>query len=205
MSSENPAAKRVIKAATERGEQVFRSAFEAGASAPSVANVAGQGAGGAADLARQVAGVVLRTAIAVGEQLVEAAGELESMVDQPREPTRREPYVAATGTAEAAALMLPSVSPGQATAKTFDVRNDGLDTIDAMTLRCDGLFGVGDRRIAARSIRFTPSEVHVLPRGTTTVECTVNVPAAAKRGTYTGLIAASGYAGVQLLVSLTVI
>ena len=88
MSSENP----VKKAAIKLGEQEFRKAFGAGggssagagAPAPGLGAVANEGASSAADLARQVAGIMLRAAIGIGEQVVDAAGKLESVVgDQP--------------------------------------------------------------------------------------------------------------------------
>ena len=73
-----------------------------------------------------------------------------------------------------------------------------------MSLRCDGLFALAGRRIPGESVRFAPPTVDVAPRGTAQVECTVNVPATAKRGSYTGLIE-TGRTGVELLVSLTVV
>jgi hypothetical protein len=209
MSSENP----VKKAAIKLGEQEFRKAFGAGggssagagAPAPGLGAVANEGASSAADLARQVAGIMLRAAIGIGEQVVDAAGKLESVVgDQPAAGSTYEPRADDTTPREPVALMLPPVSPGGATSKRFDVRNASLATIDAMTVRCDGLFARGGSRIPGTRIRFTPPTVDVAPHGTAEVECTVDVPAAATRGTYTGLIE-TDRTGVQLLVSLTVV
>ena len=49
-----------------------------------MSDVAGEGVSTAADLARQVAGIVLRAATGIGEQVVQAARQLESAVaDEP--------------------------------------------------------------------------------------------------------------------------
>lgn len=212
MSSEKPASTPITEAATALGEEELRRAYAdagrtsaAGGSAPGVSDVASEGVSSAADLARQVAGIVLRAAVGIGEQVVQAAGQLESAVgDGPAGTPKYEPHTDAAASREPVVLRLASVSPGAPAAKRFVVRNDSLDTIDAMPLRCDGLFALAGRRIPGESVRFTPPTVDVAPRGTAQVECTVNVPATAKRGSYTGLIE-TGRAGVQLLVSLTVV
>ncbi len=212
MSSENPPSDPITPAATTLGEEEFRRAFgaagrsaPAGGTAPGVSDVAGEGVSTAADLARQVAGIVLRAATGIGEQVVQAARQLESVVvDEPAGGSAYEPPTDATARCEPAVLRLQSVSPGGTASKRFVVRNDSLDTIDAMFLRCDGLFALAGRRILGESVRFTPPTVDVAPRGTAQVECTVNVPATAKRGSYTGLIE-TGRTGVELLVSLTVV
>jgi hypothetical protein len=202
---------RFMEAATDLGEQALRKVDAGGRrsggarGAPGLGAVANEGASGAADLAREVAGIMLGGAIGIGEQLVDVAGRLESVVvDQPRDKARHEPHAYDMAAPEPVALRLPSVSPGRATSKRFDARNESLATIDAMTLRCDGLFGAGGRHIPGTSIRFTPIKVDLAPRGTAGVECTVEVPASAKRGTYTGLIEA-GETRAQLLVSLTIV
>jgi hypothetical protein len=212
MSSEKPRSTPITRAATTLGEEELRRAYAdvgrteaSGGSAPGVSDVAGEGVSTAADLARQVAGIVLRTAAGIGQQVVDAAGQLESAVgNEPAGTPKYKPPTDTAASAEPAVLRLGSVSPGDTASKRFVVRNDSLDTIDAMSLRCDGLFALAGRRIPGESVRFTPPTVDVAPRGTAQVECTVNVPAAAKRGSYTGLIE-TGRTGVQLLVSLAVV
>ena len=78
--------------------------------------------------------IALRAAIGIGEQVVHAARQLESAVG--RRAGRRigiEPHTDDTARCEPAVLRLQSVSPGAAASKRFDVRNDSLDTIDAMS------------------------------------------------------------------------
>ena len=205
MSSENPPASPFAKTATSLGEEELRRAYDApapgtvaGGSKPGVTDVANEGVSAAADVARQVAGIVLRA-------VAQAAGQLESLVgDEAAGAPAHEPHTDTRAPGEPVVLRLSSVSPGGSASKRFDVRNDSLATIDAMPLRCDGLFALAGRRIAGESVRFTPPTVDVAPRGTAQVECVVNVPATAKRGSYTGLIE-TGRTGVQLLVSLTVV
>jgi hypothetical protein len=213
MSSEKPSSKDVKAAATDLGRDEFRKAYGAAAGrgparargrAPGLTDVASEGASGAADLAREVAGIVLRAAVGIGEQVVKAAGQLESVVvDEPGGLTY-EPRTGDAAPCEPPVLRLPAVSPGDTASKTFDVRNDSLDTMDAMRLQCDGLFAHAGARIPGKSIRFTPPTVDVAPKGSAPVECTVKVPAGAKRGSYTGLIE-TGRTGVDLLVALTVV
>jgi hypothetical protein len=216
MSSEIPPTKRLIDAATDLGEQALRKVGGGGdrsrggrGRAPTgqaPGTVAGEGAAGAADLARDAAGLALRAAVMFGERALDFAGQLESKVgDAPAAGARREPYADRAAASGPLALMLGSTSPGGTVSKSFDVRNDSFDRIDGMRLRCDGLFGAGGRHISATSIRFSDDNVAVAPSGTARVECTVDVPAGATRGTYTGLIEAADRPGVQLLVSLTVI
>jgi hypothetical protein len=87
----------------------------------------------------------------------------------------------------------------------FEVRNDSRDMIDAMRLRCGGLFGADDLRVASLDVTFTPP-LDVPPRSRVQVICQVkNVSASAKLGHFVGLIEARGLTGVQLLVSLDVV
>jgi hypothetical protein len=216
MSSEGSSAKPVMDAARVLADQTYRWAHGASgrsgggtgpSTIPSRGTVAGEAAAEGADVARQAAGILLRAARAFGEQTVDAAGELESLVTgrKPRDPSQGAPPAPGAAPRRPAALMLGSVSPGRSASKPFDVRNDSLDTINAMPLHCDGLFGAAGRHIAARNVTFDPLSVNVRPQGTAEVKCTVAVPRTATRGTYTGLITASDRTGVQLLVSLTVI
>jgi hypothetical protein len=212
MSSENPPPTPFAEAAASLGEEELRRAYDAagrtpaaGGSAPGVSDVASEGASTAADAARKVAGGVLRAAVGFGELVVDLAGQLESaLADAPAGASTNEPHTDATAPRGAVVLRLPSVSPGETASKPFVVRNDSLDTIDAMLLRCDGLFALAGRRIPGESVRFAPPTVEVAPKGTAQVECAVKVPATAKRGSYTGLIE-TGRTGVELLVSLTVV
>ena len=217
MSSKERPQKGLIEAATELGDQVYRQVYErfsgrAGADtadrAAGVVDAANERASGAVDLARDIAGLILRTAITIAEDVVEAAGQLESVVaGQPVGSPIVEPHEsddAVVTTAAPVALGLPDVSPGRTTSIPFDVRNDSLETIDAMRLRCGGLFGPGDVRIAGHYIKFAPVTVDVASHSVAKVTCTVDVPADAKRGHYAGLIEATGLTGVQLLVSLDV-
>src|SRR4051812_16914183 len=172
MSSENPSSKDVKAAATDLGRDEFRKAYGAAGRgttraadrAPGLTDVASEGASGAADLAREVAAIVLRAAIGIGEQVVKAAGQLESAVgDEPGGGSEYEPHTDAAAPCEPAVLRLGSVSPGGSASKSFDVRNDSLDTMDAMRLRCDGLFAHAGARIPGKSIRFAPPTVDVAP------------------------------------------
>jgi hypothetical protein len=217
MSSKNSPQNIFLKAAADAGDQAYRKAYEyatarrgarAGADRrmPGLADLAGERAASAGDVARQVARLVLRTAIAVAEDVVEGAGQLESVLaGQPADDSNAPPPDDEGGVATmAAAAVLPAVSPGRTTSVSVTVRNASPDTVDAMRLRCGGLHGSGDVRIPGHHVKFAPVQVDVVPRGTADVTCTVNVPADAKRGHYTGLIEATGLTGVQLLVSLDV-
>jgi len=62
----------------------------------------------------------------------------------------------ATAAVAPVALVLPTVSPGGETSVAFEVRNDSRDMIDAMRLRCGGLFGADDLRVASLDVTFTP-------------------------------------------------
>lgn len=201
MSSSEPPKKGIVETATDLGDQVYRQAYERVS--------ANERASGAADLAKDVASLMLRTAITIAEDFVQAAEELESVVTaRPRDAETGEPHGPNEGAAEApapVALALPAVSPGNSTSMSFDVRNASLETVDGMRPRCAGLFGAGGVRISGTHIKFDPVTVDVAPQGAARATCAVSVPAGAKRGHYAGLIEATGLAGVQLLVTLDVI
>jgi hypothetical protein len=201
LSSDQPPDKGIVETAADLGDQAYRQAYERVS--------ASERASGAADLAKDIASLMLRTAITIAEDFVEAAGELESVVaGSPRDGATVEPHEpddSAVTVPAPVALALPDVSPGDAASLPFDVRNDSLETVDGMRLRCAGLFGAGGIRISGPQIKFAPVTVDVAPHGTASVTCTVNVPASAKRGHYIGLIEATGLAGVQLLVTLDVV
>lgn len=223
MSSNDSPQKIFLKAAADAGDQAYRKAYEyagtrrragAGAGAgtdgrtPRLADLAGERAASAGEKATRVARLVLRTAIAVAEDVVEGAGQLESVLaGQPADDpnaSRSDNEGGAATSAPAPAALLPAVSPGRTTSAPVTIRNDSPDRVDAMRLRCGGLYGTGDVRIPGHHVKFAPVKIDVGPRGTADVTCTVNVPADAKRGHYTGLIEATGLTGVQLLVSLDV-
>ena len=205
MPSENQAPKRVVELVVGMGEQVRRAAYGDGArrggrgTAPDVFNVANEGVAGATDIGRQIAGFAVRTAIEFGELLESLIG------DESRAEGRTSPSTDDAATRQAVALALPSESPGMTTTASFDVRNDGYDTVDAMRLQCAGLFGEEGLTIPGGSIRFDPTVVEVGPRGTATVTCRVEVPRATRHGTYTGLITSPDRPGARMLVTLTVI
>lgn len=218
MSSKKRSQKNLIEAATDLGNQVFRQTYEgissrvggdAASRASGVVDLANERASGAVDLAKDIAELVLHTFVTIAEDVVEAAGQLESVVtSQPSDrpivkPPESEDKVVSTP--PAAALALPDASPGRTTSLPFDVRNDSLEMIDAMRLRCGGLFGVGDVRIPGPHVKFSPVTVDVAPESSAAVICTVDVPADTKRGHYVGLIEATGITGVQLLVTLDVV
>lgn len=219
MSSEDSPHKIILKAAADTGDLAYRKAYEfasarrgtapgSGLRTSGLAERAGEHAAGAGDLAMQIARLVLRTAVALAEDVVEGAGQLESVLaGQPSDDSNRHRPGDGDGDGAAmapAAAALPRVSPGGTTSVKVAVRNDSPDTVDAMRLRCGGLYSSGDVRIPGHRVKFEPVTVNVAPRATAEVTCSVNVPADAKRGHYTGLIEATGLTGVQLLVSLDV-
>ncbi len=218
MSSEQPRGKRIVDDARHRGERAFRRAYgsvshqlgaEPGVRGPSFFDLVGEGGPGAAGRARDIAVVMLRTASTIAEGCVDAAEELESILTgHPlggRSGREAKPNGEPTVAVAPAALALPGVTAGRKTSAPFEVRNDSRDMIDAMRLRCGGLFRADDVRIASRDITFTPATLDVPPRSRVKVTCQVHVPASAKLGHYVGLIEAKGLTGVQLLVSLDVI
>jgi hypothetical protein len=205
MSTDDQRAKRFVELVVSTGEQARRAAFGdaprrgAGATAPGAFTAANEGFAGAADAGRQIARFAVRTAIDFGRLLESMLGEEPGAEGSaPSSSGDRE----AGGTAE---LQLPSSSRGESTSASFDVRNDGYDTVDALRLRCDGLIGEDKAMIPAKGITFDPAVVHVVPRGSTLVTCKVDVPRATKGGTYTGLITSPDRPGVRMLVTLTVI
>lgn len=216
MSSEQP--RRIVDDARHRGERAFRRAYgsvsqqmgaEPGVRGPSVFDLVGEGGAGAVGRARDIAVLMLRTAATIAEGCVDSAEELESILTghplSDRAGSAPKPDGEATAAVAPVALVLPAVSPGGETSVAFEVRNDSRDMIDAMRLRCGGLFGADDLRIASLDVTFTPPTLDVPPRSRVQVICQVNVPASAKLGHYVGLIEARGLTGVQLLVSLDVV
>jgi hypothetical protein len=87
----------------------------------------------------------------------------------------------------------------------MEVRNDSRDELDALRLRCGGLFGPGELRIGGQHIRFSPLTVDVKPTSIAEVTCSVETLPETKRGHYVGLVEAVGVPGVQLLVVLDVV
>ncbi len=225
-------AKSIVDVATALGSKVYSESYgsisQAGQAAAAAvgaatggtgsgpaATVAGVASGGASTLfglAQEMAGLALHTAGQISESLVEAAGELETLVARPADgaagprsdvalPDERD----RSTPPPQSVLVLGATSPGRTTSATFEVRNPGDDTVDAVHLRCGGLFAPGDVRIAGSHVTFAPLTVEVAPGATVTATCTVEVPERAKRAHYVGLIEANGLAGVQLLVSLDVL
>lgn len=211
MSSSDNGQKGIIDMATDIGDRVYAQAYRevgrrlspaalrSATGGPALANKC---PANLVDLAQDVAALALHTAGQIGEVLVQAAGELESVVA--RHPPGR-PGTQAPTTAASAGLVLPEASPGHTTSASFQVRNDSPGTVDAMHFRCGALFGPGDERIAGTRVKFFPLTMDVAPMGVAAATCTVDVPSQAKRTHYVGLIEASGLPGVQLLVSLNVI
>jgi hypothetical protein len=156
------------------------------------------------DLARDLAGLMFRTARTVGQDLLDAAGELEPLLGDKGRVPQRSSGESVAGSAPAA-LALTDAAAGTTTSKEFLVRNDSLETLDALGLRCAGMFAAGGMRISSANIKFSPVTVDVLPRETANVSCKVHVPKATKRGHYVGLIEAVGLDDVQLLVTLDVL
>ena len=218
MSSEQPRSKRIVDDARHRGERAFRRAYgdfshqlgaEPGVRGPSVFDLVGEGGAGAVGSARDVAVLMLRTASTIAEGCVDAAEELESILTghplSGRAGSAAKPDGGPTAAVAPAALVLPAVTAGRETSAPFEVRNDSRDMVDAMRLRCGGLFGADDARIVSTDITFTPATLDVPPRSRVKVTCHVKVPASTKRGHYVGLIESRGLTEVQLLVTLDVI
>jgi hypothetical protein len=166
------------------------------------------------ELAKDIAELVLHTATTVVQDVADAAASLESLVAAHRQGSAhaRPPDVPGMESRDPAAavftpvaLALPAVSPGESTSMAFDVTNHSRRTLDAIRLRCRGLFAQGDARISGRQVKFAPVTVDLLPGSAASVTCTVTVPKTAKRGNYSGLIEAIDLAGVQLLTSLDVV
>jgi hypothetical protein len=204
MSSDTPPPRRVADLAAElgRGARGFYDRVTSSSDAPGLYVAADRRATDAADLAVDLGEIVLGAAVAIGEQVLDVARQLESRLG---ERGGRPPGPQVEAGSPAAVLVLPTVSPGRSASAPFTVRNDSLETIDAMPLRCDGLFGAGGTRITGRRVSFRPSTVAVAPGGTADVQCVVDVLDTTKRGGYTGLIEAAGLPGVRLLVTLDVI
>jgi hypothetical protein len=225
MPSEKSTQQRLIETAAELGDQVYRQAYEriGGRAGASPGSAGGRSTdqprdpvSGSVDLAKDIAGLVLHTAATVAQDVADAAASLDSLVAEHRHgsaaaeapgasaagPGAGDPAVAVS---TPVALALPAVSPGASTSMPFDVRNDSLETVDAVRLRCRGLFGPGDVRISGRNVKFAPVTVSVAPKSTVSVTCNVKAPEDAKRGHYAGLIEATNLAGVQLLASLDVV
>lgn len=164
---------------------------------------------GLLDLATELAELVMRVAGKIAEDVTKAAAEFGAVIvrraadgslsDPPRgsDPP--------SGPTLPATLSLPDVSPGQTTSALVEVRNDSLETVDGLRLRCPGLFGSGEERILGYRVSFSPLVVDVEPGGRASVTCSLAVPPDTKRARYVGLIEAAGTPGVQLLVSLNVI
>lgn len=166
--------------------------------------------GDLAALVHDVAQVVLHTATTAGEAILDGARALERLLDGTGDGTGEGAGGADSGPGEAGpgapvALALPATSPGGTTSGSFRIRNDSLDTVDALRFRCGGLFGPGDLRITPARIRFDPPVVDVDPEGNAVATCVVAVPKSAKLGHYTGLVEPAGLSGVQLLVTLDVL
>jgi hypothetical protein len=211
MPSEDLSLRRFMESVVEVGEQNLRRVqgrgrTGTGGSAPGLGTVANEGVSTATDIARQVAGVALRTAVVFGQQVLEAAGQLEEIVGEPaREPSLSPLRIGGTAAPGPTALMLPPTRAGGTTSGSLDVTNRSENAFDPKSLRCDDLFGTGSRRVRDVAVTFEQVDGNVIPpRGTARVRCTVHVPAGAEPGKYTGLIEAPDHPGVQLLVSLTV-
>jgi len=225
MSTDAPTPRNIkdlVDEATALGQRAYAQAFDrvnavggtvgaaagaasgsaAGSVPPRVADLANGTTSTLLGLAEDVVGLALHAAVQIGGSLVDAAGELEKVLGRDGPMTRD----AGDGPTAAApsALALPDSTRGAQSHATFDVRNSGLDTVDAIGLRCSGLFATGDARIEGGHVAFAPSTIELLPGATATVTCSVEVPAKAKRGHYVGLIEATGLTGVQLLVTLDV-
>ncbi len=216
MPSDLPPDARFMQVAKDLVDRARREAFGASARGAAPGTGASETTGGtndrasgAADLARTIAELILHAANQIAAGVVEGGEQLESVL-------ARRPAAASTGQSKGGgdhagrvpapvALMLPDVSPGQASSAELEVRNDSRDALDAFRVTCGGLFGAGGVRIAAQHVALNPPAVDVAPRRTVSVECKVTVPADAKRGHYIGLIEAPGSPGAQLLVSLHVI
>ena len=215
MSSKDARSKVFLQVVSDGLDQAFRTRFGTGCAGPDggrrtggLVELANEHAAGAGDLAVDVARLLLRTAIAVAEDVVEGASQLDSVLSSQRGSgsgaRKHRPGGADRPAGPPAAATLPAVSPGKSSSVAIAVRNDSLDQVDGLRLRCNGLYGSGDVRIPGRQIKFEPATINVDPGSAEEVTSTVRVPADAKRGHYTGLIEAVGLPGVQLLVSLDV-
>ena len=156
---------------------------------------------GLVDLAAELAELGVRVVGRIVVEVTSAAAEFVQVIA--RRAGDRSP--GAVGPEPAPVLVLPDVSPGQTTTSHVSVRNDTLDMIDGMRLRCGGLFGPGEERILGYKLDFSPPVVDVRPGTTVNVACSLVVPSDSKRARYFGVIEAAGTPGLQLLVSLNVI
>lgn len=220
MSSNKPPRNDITETARDRAALAYRRHYGRGAKRSSarmradagrmvlgLADAGGERASDAAGMLTDLGVLMLRTAVTVADDLIGAAGELESrLTGVPGDRRGGEPPES-TGAAVSAPprLKLADVSPGATAKSNFVVRNDRLDTVDAMRLRCDGLFAAGGLRISGNNVKFTPSLVDVAAHSTKGITCTVHVPRTTKRGRYTGLIAPTNWPDVELLVTLNVV
>lgn len=164
---------------------------------------------GMVDLANEIVGMLVNTAAQIAERVVKAAGDVGTVVvNHPATGPLLAPLRTVGQAAVAPAvtsLHLPDVTPGRSTTATMELRNDSNDELDALRLRCGGLFGPGELRIGGQHVRFSPLTVDVRPTSIAEVTCSVETPPETKRGHYVGLVEAVGVAGVQLLVVLDVV
>ncbi|MEP6661026.1 MAG: hypothetical protein ABJD24_14010 [Acidimicrobiales bacterium] len=164
---------------------------------------------GLVDLVTELAELGIRVVGKIAVEVTNAAAELVQVIARRAgDGSLSDPLRLSVGGAvpePAPVLVLPDVSPGQTTTSHVSVRNDTLDMIDGMRLRCGGLFGPGEERILGYRLDFTPPVVDVRPRTTVNVACSIVVPSDTKRARYFGVIEVAGTPGLQLLVSLNVI
>ena len=220
MSSSKPPRMDITETARDRGARAYRRHYgrqakrssarmraDAGRMVLGLADAGSERASDAADIVTDLGVLMLRTAVAVADDLIGAAGELESRLTGVSGDRRSGEPPESTGPVVSgpSRLKLPDASPGGTAKADFVVRNDSLETVDALRLRCDGLFAPGGLRISGNNVKFTPSLVDVAAHTTKGVTCAVRVARSTKRGRYTGLIAATNWPDVELLVTLNVV
>ncbi len=153
------------------------------------------------------------TALDVAESVFKFAG---AMLGTLTSASREAPSSRSSGSAVSSAgddrrhgpgpslLEISPGSPGTSVTGRMEVVNSTRDYMDAISPKCDVLVGTGGRSIAGHCISFVPRITDVRPNDAQEFTVTVQIPDAAKRGSYSGLITVTGHPAVRLLVHLDV-
>src|SRR3954469_9108205 len=156
MSSDASSPRRWTDFVVELGHEAQRVYDRAthSSSAPGIYVAADRRAGEAAEFAGDIGEIGLGGAVGVGAPVPDAARQIESRLGEragrPREPR-------AAGGSAAAVLVLPPGHPGRSASALYRARNDRLETIDVMLLRCDEPCATGGAHIPGRRVSFRPA------------------------------------------------
>lgn len=94
--------------------------------------------------------------------------------------------------------------PGERVSVSMALENAGAEAVEAVNFIASDLVTSSGLRIAASDILFEPAEVTIGPRSRTQVRISVQVPADARPGTYSGMLVASKLEQVRAVLSVPV-